>query len=114
MNEHLNNIALDIEMILISVIQGVALTFLATSSMDSITTFHFATWPYILSGFFLILIFWSQAIMHAISLVHWPLDLGRTFLYFLVSFLQVLVFSQITSPLHWFGFTTVFMIVALV
>lgn len=107
----LDQTALDIEFLLISVIQGVALAALAGAALVPIQTLAWQSFPYIATGFLLILIFWSGAIIHALSFIDWPLDLTHTFLYFLASFLEVIAFSQVTNPLHWFTFLLFFQIV---
>lgn len=108
----LDQTALDIEFLLISIIQGVALTTLAGAAMRPIEMLEWQSFPYIATGFLLILIFWSGAIIHALSFIDWPLDLNHTFLYFLASFFEVIAFSQVTHPLYWFIFILLFQIVA--
>lgn len=108
----LNQFVLDIEFLLISVIQGVALAALATASVEPITHFQFEYFLYIISGFVFILIFWSQAIIHALSFIDWPINLWHSFLYFLASFVEVLVFSQINSPLGWFSLVSAFFVIS--
>lgn len=110
--ERLDQTALDIEFLLISVVQGVALAALAQSAGSSIGNLHFATLPYVLSAFLFILIFWSGAIIHAISFVDWPLDLWHNFFYFLASFVEVVAFMHLEDPVQWFGFVVGFMVVA--
>src|SRR3989344_2770788 len=110
--KELNNTAVEIEFLLISVIQGLALQFLVSVAVTPFVQFQFEYWLYIVSGFLLILIFWTQAIVHALSFIRWPIDLIHTFLYFLVSFGEVLVFYQVGSPFRWFVFGTVFLIAA--
>ena len=111
--EKLNQFTLDIEFLLISVVQGVALAALASFSAGIIGDLKFEYWLYVLSSLVLILNFWSQAIIHAISFINWPLDLAHNFLYFLASFIEVMAFSHLDSPLKWFGFMNIFFIVAL-
>lgn len=108
----LNQIVVDVEFLLISVIQGVALAALAASSISPITNFQIQYWPYIVSGFLLILIFWAQAIMHVLSFVRWPLSMTHNFLYFLASLVEVMIFSQMTSPAGWFAFYLAFVVVS--
>lgn len=103
---------LDIEFLLISVVQGVALTSLAAAAAGPMSNLDFQYWPAIMAGFLFILIFWSQAIIHALSFIDWPLNLGHTFLYFLASFIEVMAFAQVENPLKWFVFITLFLIVA--
>lgn len=110
--ENLDSSVLDIEFLLISVVQGVALTSLALSSVPVITNFQWEYFPYVLSGFLFVLIFWSQAIIHSMSFIDWPLEISHSFLYFLASFTEVILFSQLTNPQKWFFFTIVFYVVA--
>ncbi len=109
----LDQTALDIEFLLISVVQGVALAALAQSAAPVLSNFlllHY--WPYALSAFLFILIFWSQAIIHAVSFIDWPLDLWHNFLYFLASLVEVMSFSHMTDPKLWFAFVLGFIAVA--
>jgi len=102
---------LDVEFLLISVVQGLALNVLAVSATKPLGELQFQYWFYVATGFLFILVFWSQAIIHALSFIDWPLDLGHTFLYFLASFVEVMAFDQITHPLKWFIFTGAFLVV---
>lgn len=106
----LKSTVLDIEYLLISVVQGLALAALAATAGDPITKLDFMTWPYILGSFLIILTFWSQAIIHTISFIDWPIDMVHNFLYFLVAFVEVMAFDQITTPLKWFAFFLVFLL----
>lgn len=106
-----DHVVLDIEILLISVVQGVALTFLVTNASDPISNLQFVYWPYVAAGFLLILMFWSQAIIHTISFIDWPINLPHSFLYFLAAFAEVMIFNQMTNPLYWFAFTTLFFVV---
>jgi hypothetical protein len=108
----LNQFVLDIEIALISIIQGLALSILATEVADPSVLLHYQTWPYIITGLVIILFFWSQSIIHALSFIRWPLDLIHTFLYFLIAFVEVLLFKQFHSPAHWFGIGIMFFALA--
>lgn len=110
--ERLNQFTLDIEFLLISAVQGVALGALGTAASVPLSNFDFQYWPYILSGFLLILTFWSQAIIHSLSFIKWPLDLAHNFLYFLMGLVEFLAFTQLQDPLRWFIFQLAFVIVA--
>lgn len=110
--ERLDQFVLDIEFLLISVVQGVALGALAASSNMPFSQLDYQYWPYIITGICVILFFWSQAIIHALSFINWPLDLTHNFLYFLAAFFEVLAFNNLTNPLNWFAFMTGFSIIA--
>ncbi len=108
----LDSFAVNIELLLISVIQGVALGSLATASSVAVDGATIPILLYIAASFLIILNFWSQAIIHTLSFIDWPLDMIHNFLYFLIAFIEVIAFSHITNPLLWFGFMTVFFFVA--
>jgi len=109
----LDGIALDIEFLLISVIQGVALASLASAALVPLTTLQFAMWPYIAVAFLFVLIFWSGAIIHAVSFIDWPIDLFHSFLYFLASMVEILAINNLSDPRRWFLFLFLFQVVAL-
>lgn len=111
--EKLDQFAINIEFLLISVVQGVALGALATNASEPIASMQFEYWLYVGSGFLFILNFWSQAIIHTLSFIDWPLDMPHNFLYFLVSLIEVMAFSHITSPLLWFAFISAFFVAAI-
>ncbi len=112
--EKLNQTSIDIEFLLISVVQGLALAALAQAAVPIIENLQFEYFGYVISGFLFILIFWSGAIVHAVSFIDWPLDLFHNFLYFLAAFFEVIAFSQMTNPSKWFGFILVFFCVVAV
>jgi hypothetical protein len=111
--EHLDHVALDVEFLLISVIQGVALVTLATSAVGPLTATQIAIWPYIAVAFLFILIFWSGAIIHAVSFIDWPIDLVHSFLYFLASIIEIVAITNLMHPVLWFFFLFLFQLVAL-
>lgn len=109
--EKLDQMVIDAEFLLISVVQGVALAALASFAAPIIGHLDFEHILYAISAFIFILIFWAEAISHVISFIDWPLDLTHNFLYFLASFIEVMAFYYLTDPLKWFGFITLFLIV---
>jgi len=106
--EHLDHVALDVEFLLISVIQGVALVTLATSAVGPMISMETGTWPYIAVAFLFILIFWSGAIIHAVSFIDWPIDLIHSFLYFLASIIEIVAITNLMHPVLWFFFLFLF------
>ena len=112
--ERFDGISLDIEFLLISVVQGVALSTLALGAAPLLGDLRFETFLYILTSFVLILSFWSQAIIHAISFIDWPIDLPHSFLYFLASFMEVVAFAYLNNPVKWFLFMGVFFLVVVI
>jgi len=104
----LDTMIVEIELTLVSIIQGVALTVLIDSSRNVITELKFVYWPYVLAGLFVILIFWSRAVLHIITLIRWPLEFGHNFLYIGCALVEAVSFAQLTSPANWFGFGAAF------
>lgn len=108
----LDEMTVGIEFTLISLAQGLSLAQLAATAIIPLTTLQFAVWPYILAGFVLILYFWSQAILHALGFINWPLSLRHNFMYFLFMLVEVVMFSQIGNPTNWFALNFIFAIIA--
>src|SRR5690349_17335704 len=102
----LDEIALNIELVLISIIEGVALTSLAEHSNEIFANGELVYIPYVLAGLVLLLAFWSQAILHAVSFIRWPLRMEHMLLYFLAAFLQVLAYGNIMHTVNWFFWWT--------
>ena len=71
----------DIELTLVSIIQGVALTVLIEASREPIAKLDWKMWPYVLSGLIIILVFWSRVVLHILTVIRWPLEFGHNFLY---------------------------------
>jgi hypothetical protein len=110
--EKLNQFTLDIEFLLISIIQGVALAALGSEAAKLLEQPSFLHILYITAGFLFVLIFWSGAIIHAVSFIAWPLDLTHNFFYFLVSLIEIIAFSYMDDPLHWFTYIFLFFLAA--
>jgi len=103
MKKRLDEFVVDIEFLLISVVQGVALAALAAAAAPIVANLQLEYWPYIVSALLFILIFWSQAIMHVLGFIKWPLDMIHNFLYFVASLIEVMAFSVMNKPLVWFS-----------
>ena len=105
----LDEIALSVELVLISLIESVALTFLAEHSIPALQEPD--AWkyiPYVLGGLAIILVFWAQSILHAISFIRWPIRVGHMFLYFITAFVQILAYSALENLTMWFAWWCVF------
>lgn len=110
----LDEIALNIELVLISIVEGVALVTLgdhATDVLQGPQALYLA--PFVLAGLLLLLVFWAQSILHAISFIRWPLKMEHMFLYFVAAFVQVIAYGCITDAKAWFFWWTIFSLVAL-
>ncbi len=109
--DRLEEIITDIELLVISVVQGLAVTTLADKAIMPLQNLDFQYWPYIATAFIFILVYWSQAMNHALSFIKWPLSIGHSSLYYLTAIIEFLAFAHITNPLQWFLYTSFFMIV---
>ena len=110
----LDEIALNIELVLISVIEGVALTKLAEGALPVFVGLNALQYiPYALAGLAILLVFWSQAILHAVSFIRWPLRTEHMFLYFIAAFVQVIAYGSIDDLASWFLWWTIFSVVAI-
>ena len=103
--KHLDQMVLDVELVLISVVQGVALTTLAIEAASMLRAHDPLGWTFVATGIFFVLSFWSVALIHAISFVTWPMDLTHYFCYFVLALLECLTFAQIGHPHEWFGYS---------
>ena len=90
----LDGLVVNIELTLVSIIQGVALSVLAESAHTAIGELRFEQWPYIASGLLIILLFWSRSITHTLTLIRWPLEFRHNFLYIACTFVEAIVFTD--------------------
>jgi len=101
----------EIELTLVSIVQGVALTILIENARDVVAQRAFVFWPYVLAGLVTIFIFWSRAVLHIITVIRWPLEFGHNFLYIGCTLIEALMFAQLTRPQNWFAFGAAFIAV---
>ena len=104
----LDTMIVEIELTLVSIIQGVALTVLIENGHSVISDRQFLFWPYIAAGLLVIFVFWSRAVLHIITVIRWPLEFGHNFLYVACALVEAVLFAQITKPASWFGFGAAF------
>ncbi len=107
----LDGLVVNIELTLVSIIQGVALSVLTESSHTSIGELRLEQWPYIASGLLIILLFWSRSITHTLTLIRWPLEFRHNFLYIGCTFVEAILFTDISDPFRWFTLSGAFAVV---
>jgi hypothetical protein len=110
----LDTVVLHIELTLISIIQGVALTFLVEHSYEVLADVRFLFWPYVASGLLTVLIFWSRALVHTLTVIRWPLELTHNFMYIACSLLEAVAFTQLANPFRWYTFNALFSCMVLI
>src|SRR4051794_21071750 len=104
----LDPMIVEIELTLVSIIQGVALTMLIEAAKDVVTENHPVFWLYVIGGLLIIFTFWSRAVLHIITVIRWPLEFGHNFLYIACALVEALWFSHLHHPRTWFAFGTMF------
>lgn len=110
----LDSMIVEIELTLVSIIQGVALTVLIESARNVIAIQQAAFWPYVLAGLLIILIFWSRAVLHIITVIRWPLEFGHNFLYIACALVEAILLAQLAKPVSWFAFGAAFIAIGCV
>ena len=94
----LDAMVVEIELTLVSIIQGVALTVLIENAHATIAEPKFYFWPYVLAGLLVIFVFWSRAVLHIITVIRWPLEFGHNFLYIACALVEAILFAQLGKP----------------
>ena len=105
----LDSMIVEIELTLVSIIQGVALTVLIESARELVSEWQFFLWPYVIASLLVIFVFWSRAVLHIITVIRWPLEFGHNFLYIACALVEAILFAQISKPAAWFGFAAAFL-----
>jgi hypothetical protein len=104
----LDSMIVEIELTLVSIIQGVALYFLIDNARTALSVKQAVFWPYLLAGLLVILIFWSRSVLHILTLIRWPLEFGHNFLYIGCAFAECLLFTRLSNPQAWFAFAAIY------
>jgi hypothetical protein len=106
--ERLDNLVVNIELTLTSIIQGVALSFLCANAAESLIHLRLDQLIYLLNALLLIFLFWSRSIGHTLTVIRWPLDFSHNFFYFTAALVESLAFTRIADPGSWFALLTLF------
>ena len=98
----LDSVVINIELTLVSIIQGVALFFLTDNARVLISLWHWEAFPYVVAALCVIFIFWSRSVIHTLTLIGWPLEFGHNFFYIGCALGEAILFSRLHNPLAWF------------
>jgi hypothetical protein len=109
----LDAMAANVELTLMSIIQGVALYFVTDSSRVVISGLDWRYLPYVVCSVLIVVTVWSRSILHAITVVRWPLEFGRNAMYVVVTVVEALLFTQIPTPARWYPMSLVMAVVFL-
>jgi hypothetical protein len=104
----LDNLVVGIELTLISIVQGLALAVLAGAAVAPLLHWQWQTWPYVMTGIAVILIFWSRSLIHTLSFIGWPLEFGHTFGYLIATMFEAAALSEVADPKYWFALNTLY------
>ncbi|HEY0790610.1 MAG TPA: hypothetical protein VGD78_06055 [Chthoniobacterales bacterium] len=104
----LNALVVNVELTLVSIIQGVALYFLADSTRQLILTQSLEYYLYALNGLLIIFLFWSRAVIHTFTVIRWPLEFSHNFLYITCALFEALAFANLSQPVLWNALQAVF------
>jgi hypothetical protein len=104
----LDSVVINIELTLVSIIQGVALFFLTDNARGSLVTQHMSASLYVAAGLCVIFIFWSRSVIHTLTLIRWPLEFGHNFFYIACALGEAILFSRLDNPLAWFQLSTAY------
>ena len=104
----LDSVVINIELTLVSIIQGVALFFLTDNARGLLSKEHISAFLYVAAGLCVIFIFWSRSVIHTLTLIRWPLEFGHNFFYIACALGEAILFSHLDNPLAWFQLSAVF------
>ena len=94
----LDSVVINIELTLVSIIQGVALFFLTDKTRALLSVQHVGALIYAGAGLCVIFVFWSRFFIHTLTLIRWPLEFGHNFFYIACALGEAILFSRLDSP----------------
>ena len=104
----LDSVVINIELTLVSIIQGVALFFLTDNARGLLSKEYASAFLYVAAGLCVIFVFWSRSVIHTLTLIRWPLEFGHNFFYIACALGEAILFSHLGNPLAWFQLSAVF------
>ena len=107
----LDSVVVNIELTLVSIIQGVALFFLTGNARATLSLRHWDAFLYVAAGLCVIFIFWSRSVIHTLTLIECPLELGHNFFYIGCALGEAILFSRLDRPLAWFKVSATYAVV---
>lgn len=100
--DELDSLVVNMELTLISIIQGVALYFLTDSTRTPLLSGQANALPYVAAGLLIILLFWSRSLIHTFTVIRWPLDFGHNFGYIACTLVEAVWFTQLINVQNWY------------
>jgi hypothetical protein len=106
--EGLDELVGNMELTLMSIIQGVALFFLTDSARTPLLTGQISSLPYVVVGLLIILLFWSRSLIHTFTVIRWPLEFGHNYVYIACTLTEAILFTQLNNVRNWYLVATVY------
>ena len=100
--EELDGLVGNMELTLMSIIQGVTLFFLTDSSRAPLLAGQLSFLPYIIVGLLIVLLFWSRSLIHTFTVIRWPLEFGHNYLYIACTLVEAILFTQLNNVRNWY------------
>ena len=107
----LDSVVVNIELTLVSIIQGVALFFLTDNAPRHSVIATLGCVPLCRRRFVRDFIFWSRSVIHTLILIKWPLEFGHNFFYIGCALGEAILFSRLDRPLAWFKVSATYAVV---
>ena len=98
----LDGVVANLELTVISIVQGMALSFLVEGARAIFVDGNLAALPYVIAGLLIACSLWTRAVLHALTVIRWPLELEHNFLYFVAALFEAALFSQAGHPERWY------------
>jgi hypothetical protein len=107
----LDSVVINIELTLVSIIQGVALFFLTDNARGLLSKEHGSAFLYVAVGLCVIFTFWSRSVIHTLTLIRWPLEFGHNFFYIACALGEAILFTRLDNPLAWFQLSSAYAVI---
>src|SRR4029079_16271356 len=104
----LDGVIVNIELTLASIVQGLALSVLADNTSSVLSNGVTTAWPYVAVALLIILLFWSRALIHTLTLIRWPLEFVHNLFYFGCALIEGPLFMKLNAPFMWFALNAAF------
>lgn len=98
----LDGVVANIELTVISIVQGMALSFLVEGARALFVDARPSALPYLVTGLLVAFSMWARAVIHAFTVIRWPLELGHNFAYFVAALCEAALFTQAGNPRRWY------------
>jgi hypothetical protein len=110
----LDEVAVNIELVLITVIESIALVFLAQHAVAALNDPEWYSYiTYILAGLTILFVFWTQSILHVLTFARWPVRMEHLFAYFACALVQMIAYTNILSLPTWFMWWGIFSVLVM-